>query len=282
MANVTKDVRFRSLIHLTLEVMIPKTSPRIQVTMLNVIGRNRFQSSHLPPIWEPLNIIVVIGKEFAHGISWFQRVGQWYSHHLCEQPRYHMRILLVPLGKLWTEGPRGCVCNTSWGMARSKNILDKDMHYSKMFWFTTRHVQSPGFNPVSCLMGKIHLKLSNCSAFLWFDASNMSLGVSWSCFFQISSPSKCSQLIQQLHKQSRKRGTSQNHLWTFITFSTSTIETFIQRIFQVNSIQMWTKLLKSWKVLKMVNTCLPFQGTNIFHLGKRKIIFKIAFFGGIC
>ena len=146
MANVTQDVRFRSLIHLkisnhfwkvvfcqTLELMIPLWYPKhpqeskLQCWMSN--GRNRFQSSHLPPMWEPLSIIVVIGKEFAMGFHDFNELasgipitcvssqGTVWGFCLCHSASCELRDL-------------GDVCATHpAGMVGSKHIL---------FLFTTR------------------------------------------------------------------------------------------------------------------------------------------------
>lgn len=87
MATVTNDFRFRSLIHLRYQVIFgryflvrlwrwwyPKhpQESKLQCWMSN--GRNRFQSSHLPPIWEPLSIIV-FGKEFAMGFHDFNELA---------------------------------------------------------------------------------------------------------------------------------------------------------------------------------------------------------------
>ena len=59
----------------------------------------------------------------------------WSVHCVEEQPRYHVRILLVPLGKLWTEGPWHCAMHPG-GWQDQRNLLDNDKHYSKIFWLT--------------------------------------------------------------------------------------------------------------------------------------------------
>ncbi len=232
-----QGIRNSRTCHQILEADDTQNIPKNLVTLLHVIGRKScFQSS-------PFSM----GKNLAWD-SWFQRVGLpitslsgWYNEVCilvfeacivwaakvpCEDSACATRQV-VNWGTL-------ALCNASWGMVGSKKSSGQWQALLKDFLAYCLHVQNPGFNAVSCLMSKNHLKLSNHCA-LWFDAWNMPVRVSWSFFFQISSLPKCSHLIQQLRKQSRKGGTSQNHLWTFIPFSASSIETV--QLFQVNSIQ---------------------------------------------